>query len=85
VAAQAVAALPIGPPAIRLSEVGRFLSQGASDMALQASEHQATEAPAATCRPACPVCGGRLIEIRGKLQCGQCHTICETCCEGGRG
>jgi hypothetical protein len=38
-----------------------------------------------TCRPGCPVCGGKLIEIRHKLQCSQCHTICETCCEGGRG
>ena len=36
-------------------------------------------------RAACPVCQGQLIEIRGKLQCSQCHTICETCCEGGRG
>lgn len=36
-------------------------------------------------RPACPVCGGQLIEIRAKLQCSHCHTICETCCEGGRG
>lgn len=36
-------------------------------------------------RPACPVCGGKLIEIRAKLQCARCHTICETCCEGGRG
>lgn len=36
-------------------------------------------------RCACPVCGGRLIEIRHKLQCERCHTICETCCEGGRG
>ncbi len=35
--------------------------------------------------PSCPVCGGVLIEIRAKLQCSQCHTICETCCEGGRG
>lgn len=35
--------------------------------------------------PACPVCGGRLIEIRAKLQCSRCRTICETCCEGGRG
>jgi hypothetical protein len=34
---------------------------------------------------ACPVCGGRLVEIRGKLQCSRCRTICETCCEGGRG
>jgi hypothetical protein len=34
----------------------------------------------------CPVCLGQtLIEIRGKLQCERCHTICETCCEGGRG
>jgi hypothetical protein len=34
----------------------------------------------------CPVCRGQtLIEIRGKLQCERCHTICETCCEGGRG
>ena len=33
----------------------------------------------------CPVCGGELIEIRAKLQCARCHTICETCCEGGRG
>ena len=34
----------------------------------------------------CPVCrGSTLIEIRGKLQCARCHTICETCCEGGRG
>jgi hypothetical protein len=37
----------------------------------------------AASRPACPACGGRLIEIRGKLQCSRCHTICETCCEGG--
>jgi hypothetical protein len=38
-----------------------------------------------TYRPACPACGGELIEIRAKLQCSRCHTICETCCEGGRG
>nr|WP_160163521.1 hypothetical protein [Pirellula staleyi] len=37
------------------------------------------------CRPSCPVCGGTLMEIRAKLQCSRCHTICETCCEGGRG
>lgn len=35
--------------------------------------------------PACPVCGGEMIDIRGKLQCTRCHRICETCCEGGRG
>jgi hypothetical protein len=38
-----------------------------------------------TPRSACPVCGGELIEIRAKLECSQCHRICETCCEGGRG
>jgi hypothetical protein len=36
-------------------------------------------------RRACPVCGGDLIEIRAKLVCSHCHTICETCCEGGQG
>jgi hypothetical protein len=41
------------------------------------------ETPPAT--TACPVCGGRLIEIRAKLVCSRCRTICETCCEGGRG
>ncbi|MBS0202667.1 MAG: hypothetical protein JSS49_07180 [Planctomycetes bacterium] len=35
--------------------------------------------------PVCPVCGGVLVEIRHKLVCSRCHTICETCCEGGRG
>ncbi len=35
--------------------------------------------------PCCPVCSGRLIEIRAKFQCSKCHRICETCCEGGRG
>ncbi|WP_165251375.1 hypothetical protein [Paludisphaera soli] len=40
---------------------------------------------ASACRPACPACGGRLIERRAKLVCSRCHTICETCCEGGRG
>jgi hypothetical protein len=35
--------------------------------------------------PACPACGGRLVEIRAKLQCSRCHRICEGCCEGGPG
>lgn len=37
------------------------------------------------CRVACPVCGGALAEIRHKLHCTRCHSIVETCCEGGRG
>ena len=32
-------------------------------------------------RPACPVCGGQLIDIRRKLCCTECHTIIETCCD----
>ena len=32
-------------------------------------------------RPACPVCGGRLQDIRRKLCCVQCHSIIETCCD----
>lgn len=62
--------------------------------ATRPTEHRAEPAflqkaavPEDSCRrvPACPACGGPLVEIRHKLQCGQCHTICETCCEGGRG
>jgi hypothetical protein len=32
-------------------------------------------------RPAYPVCGGRLMEIHGKLRCLHCHAIVETCCD----
>jgi hypothetical protein len=32
-------------------------------------------------RPACPVCGGSLMDIRRKLCCVQCHSIIETCCD----
>jgi len=32
-------------------------------------------------RPACPVCGGQLQDIRRKLCCVQCHSIIETCCD----
>lgn len=38
-----------------------------------------------TCWSACPVCGGSFTEIRHKLHCTRCHSIIETCCEGGRG
>ena len=55
-------------------------------------EGNRTEADSQSCSmdrgttlPVCPVCGGTLIDIRHKLQCSRCHTICETCCEGGRG
>lgn len=51
----------------------------------QTSVEKNTDPPACASRPVCPVCGGSLIEVRAKLQCAVCHTICETCCEGGRG
>ncbi len=34
-----------------------------------------------TDRQACPACGGRLLDIRRKLCCAQCHSIIETCCD----
>jgi hypothetical protein len=46
------------------------------------SDHEQTDQ---SCRRDCPVCGGPLVEIRQKLQCSRCHSIVETCCEGGRG
>jgi|GEM_PF-2331914 len=33
-------------------------------------------------RDVCPVCGGDLVDIRGKMICGKCRQICEGCCEG---
>ncbi|GIW97938.1 MAG: hypothetical protein KatS3mg111_1271 [Pirellulaceae bacterium] len=51
------------------------------DSSGQPTSDQGARAPCSVC----PVCGGALIEIRAKLQCSRCHTICETCCEGGRG
>ncbi len=36
-------------------------------------------------KPCCVACGGKLIEIRGKLQCSQCGRINESCCEGSCG
>ena len=32
-------------------------------------------------KPACPVCGGQLMDIRRKLTCMRCHSIIETCCD----
>jgi hypothetical protein len=32
--------------------------------------------------PACPVCAGSLAEIRGQARCTQCHTLCESACDG---
>ncbi|NBV45366.1 MAG: hypothetical protein EBR86_06920 [Planctomycetia bacterium] len=43
------------------------------------------EGLAVPARSSCPACGGQLIEIRAKLVCSRCRTICETCCEGGPG
>lgn len=56
---------------------------GMTDNDQPATDKEQTERKSS--RPACPVCGGTLIEIRAKLMCSRCHTICETCCEGGPG
>jgi hypothetical protein len=56
-----------------------------SDSAGKDDQSMQTSPPPRSKRPACPVCGGPLIEIKHKLQCANCRTICETCCEGGRG
>ena len=50
-----------------------------------ASADRVSETREQPARPACPSCGGPLFEVRAKLQCARCRTICETCCEGGRG
>jgi hypothetical protein len=42
------------------------------------------DTPEVLCLSACPVCGGLLLEVRAKLHCIRCHTLCETCCDGGR-
>lgn len=60
-----------------MSEISR-----AKEAGLIFSSPPAAEGPK---RPACPLCGGTLVEIKQKLQCSQCRAICETCCEGGRG
>jgi hypothetical protein len=61
------------------------MSNGIVSVAAQVKESSGGPRNATCSKPACPACGGQLIEIRAKLQCARCHTICETCCEGGRG
>ena len=56
-----------------------------STAADSAAEAPAQDAQIPCAMPACPVCGGELVEIKQKLQCSRCRAICETCCEGGRG
>ena len=49
------------------------------------SDQKPSQDNCSTNKPACPVCGGELVDIKHKLICSRCRTICETCCEGGRG
>ncbi|MFG0332505.1 MAG: hypothetical protein ACF8TS_03995 [Maioricimonas sp. JB049] len=63
-----------------MDETTRQQSSGTST-----SRQQPQQQVVSTTACACPVCGGRLIDIRMKLQCSRCHTIVETCCEGGPG
>jgi hypothetical protein len=75
-------------PAVRTFTYSLIGLQAGTDLlqhGVVAAGDQSAPSAASACRPACPVCGGPLLEIRAKLQCSHCHTICETCCEGGRG
>ena len=54
-----------------------FMEKLVGDRETPSSETDREEAAS----PACPVCGGRLIDIRRKLCCEQCHNIIETCCD----
>ncbi|WP_157609873.1 hypothetical protein [Roseimaritima ulvae] len=54
-------------------------------MSHNSEQRPPNQCPTTAENPACPVCGGKLVDIRAKLQCSKCHRICETCCEGGRG
>jgi hypothetical protein len=45
------------------------------------SDHEESDQEKPPPRPACPVCGGRLVEIQAKLRCLVCHSIIETCCD----
>jgi hypothetical protein len=60
-------------------------AQGAGRGTAAGPEDERPAEGAASASPSCPACGGRLIEIRAKLVCSRCRTICETCCEGGPG
>ncbi|WDQ17437.1 hypothetical protein [Rhodopirellula sp. P2] len=68
------------------SQASRLNHPSAEGSSQSDAPHQWNQcSPADATQGVCPVCLGRtLIEIRGKLQCERCHTICETCCEGGR-
>ncbi len=57
---------------------------GATEAEMFGPSRKSSEPEQEPAKMACPVCGGPLIEIRAKLQCRRCHTILETCCEGGR-
>ncbi|QDV30183.1 hypothetical protein Spb1_21110 [Planctopirus ephydatiae] len=72
-----MSSLPIHP--YDLAPSGDLAASTAAD------KQEVNHAHDSVCSPGCPVCGGQLIEIRHKLICSQCHAICETCCEGGRG
>jgi len=55
----------------------KTVAHGESSRSEAAGDANAEE----TGRPACPVCGGQLVDIRRKLCCVQCHSIIESCCD----
>jgi len=58
-----------------------FMAKTLGDGRSRPAEIGGKAEPEKTDRPACPVCGGQLLDIRRKLTCLQCHSIIETCCD----
>jgi ribosomal protein S18 acetylase RimI-like enzyme len=69
----------LGYQAIRQEQVNQKVSLVFLEKLLNDSVGEATLEK--TGRPACPVCGGQLLDIRRKLCCVRCHSIIETCCD----
>jgi len=45
-----------------------------------ATPDEASQEPAASRQPCCPVCSGALVELRGQFRCSRCYfTLCVGC------
>ena len=72
----------VGYRAVRQEQVNEKVSLVFMEKAVGGGPTPISElAEEKTDRQACPVCGGRLLDIRRKLCCAQCHSIIETCCD----
>ncbi len=67
----------VGYRAVRQEQV----SEKVTLVVMEKTVGERETAPEKADRPACPVCGGQLQDIRRKLCCVRCHSIIETCCD----